>query len=154
MSHSVTMPALGESVTEGTVTRWLKQEGEEVAVDEPLLEVSTDKVDTEIPSPAAGVLQKILVGEDETVDVGAELAVIGDGAGDSGGDAGGADQSAGQEQQDQGQQDQGQQGSGRQQADQGQQDEQQRGGGGQQAEQPSEQPQQSAPAEQESAAVR
>ncbi len=105
MSHSVTMPALGESVTEGTVTRWLKQEGEEVAVDEPLLEVSTDKVDTEIPSPAAGVLQKILVGEDETVDVGAELAVIGDGAGDSGGDAGGADQSAGQEQQ--GQQDQG-----------------------------------------------
>ena len=86
MSHSVTMPALGESVTEGTVTRWLKQEGEEVAVDEPLLEVSTDKVDTEIPSPAAGVLQKILVGEDETVEVGAELAVIGDGAGDSGGD--------------------------------------------------------------------
>ena len=89
MSQSVTMPALGESVTEGTVTRWLKQEGEEVAVDEPLLEVSTDKVDTEIPSPAAGVLQKILVGEDETVEVGAELAVIGDGAADGGGDASG-----------------------------------------------------------------
>ncbi|HYJ77303.1 MAG TPA: biotin/lipoyl-containing protein, partial [Actinomycetes bacterium] len=145
MSHSVTMPALGESVTEGTVTRWLKQEGEEVAVDEPLLEVSTDKVDTEIPSPAAGVLQKILVGEDETVDVGAELAVIGDGAGDSGGDAGGADQSAGQEQQ--GQQDQEQQG----QEDQEQQDGGGEDGGGQQAEQPGEQPQQSAPpAEQES----
>ncbi|WP_409331265.1 2-oxoglutarate dehydrogenase, E2 component, dihydrolipoamide succinyltransferase [Trujillonella humicola] len=85
MPTSVTMPALGESVTEGTVTRWLKQEGEQVEVDEPLLEVSTDKVDTEIPSPAAGVLTKILVSEDETVDVGAELAVIGgdgDGAGD------------------------------------------------------------------------
>src|SRR5436853_289938 len=77
MPTSVTMPALGESVTEGTVTRWLKQEGEQVEVDEPLLEVSTDKVDTEIPSPAAGVLSKILVAEDETVDVGAELAVIG-----------------------------------------------------------------------------
>src|SRR6195952_5141828 len=77
MPTSVTMPALGESVTEGTVTRWLKQEGEQVEVDEPLLEVSTDKVDTEIPSPAAGVLTKILVAEDETVDVGAELAVIG-----------------------------------------------------------------------------
>ncbi|MCW2535099.1 MAG: sucB [Modestobacter sp.] len=77
MPTSVTMPALGESVTEGTVTRWLKQEGDQVEVDEPLLEVSTDKVDTEIPSPAAGVLTKILVAEDETVDVGAELAVIG-----------------------------------------------------------------------------
>ncbi len=86
MPTSVTMPALGESVTEGTVTRWLKQEGEQVEVDEPLLEVSTDKVDTEIPSPAAGILTKILVAEDETVDVGAELAVIG-GDGDSGGDA-------------------------------------------------------------------
>ncbi|MCW2740218.1 MAG: sucB [Blastococcus sp.] len=84
MPTSVTMPALGESVTEGTVTRWLKQEGEQVEVDEPLLEVSTDKVDTEIPSPAAGVLTKILVAEDETVDVGAELAVIG-GDGDGGG---------------------------------------------------------------------
>jgi pyruvate dehydrogenase E2 component (dihydrolipoamide acetyltransferase) len=92
MSTSVTMPALGESVTEGTVTRWLKQEGEQVAVDEPLLEVSTDKVDTEIPSPAAGVLTKILVAEDETVEVGAELAVIG-GEGDGGGgdDAASAD---------------------------------------------------------------
>src|SRR5215217_1934700 len=77
MPTSVTMPALGESVTEGTVTRWLKQEGEQVEVDEPLLEVSTDKVDTEIPSPAAGVLTKILVSEDETVEVGAELAIIG-----------------------------------------------------------------------------
>src|SRR4051794_30724497 len=84
MPTSVTMPALGESVTEGTVTRWLKQEGEQVEVDEPLLEVSTDKVDTEIPSPAAGVLSKILVAEDETVEVGAELAVIG-GDGDGGG---------------------------------------------------------------------
>src|SRR3954465_14685097 len=90
MPTSVTMPALGESVTEGTVTRWLKQEGEQVEVDEPLLEVSTDKVDTEIPSPAAGVLTKILVAEDETVDVGAELAVIGGDAapGDGGGDSG------------------------------------------------------------------
>ncbi|HST98178.1 MAG TPA: 2-oxo acid dehydrogenase subunit E2, partial [Geodermatophilus sp.] len=87
----VTMPALGESVTEGTVTRWLKQEGEQVEVDEPLLEVSTDKVDTEIPSPAAGVLSKILVAEDETVEVGAELAVIG---GDGGGAGAGGPASA------------------------------------------------------------
>ena len=72
------MPALGESVTEGTVTRWLKQEGDQVEVDEPLLEVSTDKVDTEIPSPAAGVLERIVAGEDETVEVGGELAVIGE----------------------------------------------------------------------------
>ncbi len=78
MAYSVEMPALGESVTEGTVTRWLKQEGDTVKVDEPLVEVSTDKVDTEIPSPAAGVLQRIVVPEDETVQVGAELAVIGD----------------------------------------------------------------------------
>src|SRR3954465_13031288 len=85
MPTSVTMPALGESVTEGTVTRWLKQEGDQVEVDEPLLEVSTDKVDTEIPSPAAGVLTKIVVAEDETVDVGAELAVIGGGAAGGGG---------------------------------------------------------------------
>jgi 2-oxoglutarate dehydrogenase E2 component (dihydrolipoamide succinyltransferase) len=70
------MPALGESVSEGTVTRWLKNEGDMVAVDEPLLEVSTDKVDTEIPSPAAGILSKIVVGVDQTVAVGAELAVI------------------------------------------------------------------------------
>ncbi|MGO4663166.1 2-oxoglutarate dehydrogenase, E2 component, dihydrolipoamide succinyltransferase [Terrabacter sp. 2TAF16] len=78
--QTVTMPALGESVTEGTVTRWLKSEGDEVAVDEPLLEVSTDKVDTEIPSPVAGTLTKILVQEDDTVPVGADLAVIGGGA--------------------------------------------------------------------------
>jgi 2-oxoglutarate dehydrogenase E2 component (dihydrolipoamide succinyltransferase) len=76
MPVSVTMPRLGESVTEGTVTRWLKQEGDTVEVDEPLLEVSTDKVDTEIPSPAAGVLSRIVVGEDETAEVGSELAVI------------------------------------------------------------------------------
>ena len=74
------MPALGESVTEGTVTRWLKSEGEQVALDEPLLEVSTDKVDTEIPSPAAGVLQKIVVAVDQVAAVGAELAVIADSA--------------------------------------------------------------------------
>jgi 2-oxoglutarate dehydrogenase E2 component (dihydrolipoamide succinyltransferase) len=80
MTFSVTMPALGESVSEGTVTRWLKAEGDHIAVDEPLLEVSTDKVDTEIPSPVAGVLQKIVVGVDQTVPVGAELAVIADGS--------------------------------------------------------------------------
>jgi len=74
------MPALGESVTEGTVTRWLKAEGDHVAVDEPLLEVSTDKVDTEIPSPVAGTLQKIVVAVDQVVPVGAELAIIADGA--------------------------------------------------------------------------
>ncbi|WP_432036776.1 2-oxoglutarate dehydrogenase, E2 component, dihydrolipoamide succinyltransferase [Streptomyces cucumeris] len=79
MAVSVTLPALGESVTEGTVTRWLKAEGERVEADEPLLEVSTDKVDTEIPAPAAGVLSSIKVAEDETVEVGAELAVIDDG---------------------------------------------------------------------------
>jgi len=79
MAISVQMPALGESVTEGTVTRWLKQEGDTVEQDEPLLEVSTDKVDTEIPSPAAGVLKKIIAQEDDTVEVGGELAVIGDG---------------------------------------------------------------------------
>ncbi|MFI6118642.1 2-oxoglutarate dehydrogenase, E2 component, dihydrolipoamide succinyltransferase [Streptomyces sp. NPDC051064] len=81
MSVSVTLPALGESVTEGTVTRWLKAEGEHVEADEPLLEVSTDKVDTEIPAPASGVLASIKVAEDETVEVGAELAVINDGSG-------------------------------------------------------------------------
>ena len=80
MTFSVKMPALGESVTEGTVTRWLKAEGEEVRLDEPLLEVSTDKVDTEIPSPAAGILQRIVVGVDQVAAVGAELAVIADGA--------------------------------------------------------------------------
>jgi 2-oxoglutarate dehydrogenase E2 component (dihydrolipoamide succinyltransferase) len=80
MTFSVTMPALGESVSEGTVTRWLKAEGDHVNVDEPLLEVSTDKVDTEIPSPVSGTLQKIIVQVDQTVAVGAELAVIADGA--------------------------------------------------------------------------
>src|ERR1700752_3240014 len=78
MSVSVVMPQLGESVTEGTVTRWLKKEGERVTADEPLLEVSTDKVDTEIPSPASGILRGITVDEDETVAVGAQLAVIED----------------------------------------------------------------------------
>ncbi|MEU4644439.1 2-oxoglutarate dehydrogenase, E2 component, dihydrolipoamide succinyltransferase [Micromonospora sp. NPDC023814] len=88
MPVSVTMPRLGESVTEGTVTRWLKQEGDTVEVDEPLLEVSTDKVDTEIPSPAAGVLSRIVVGEDETAEVGSELAVIaGEGEAPGGGEA-------------------------------------------------------------------
>src|SRR5713226_4994475 len=76
MSVSVSMPQLGESVTEGTVTRWLKREGERVEADEPLLEISTDKVDTEIPSPVSGILRGITVAEDETVAVGAELAVI------------------------------------------------------------------------------
>lgn len=81
MSESVKLPALGESVTEGTVTRWLKKVGDTIAVDEPLVEVSTDKVDTEIPSPVAGVIEQILVQEDETVEVGAVLAIIGDGSG-------------------------------------------------------------------------
>jgi pyruvate dehydrogenase E2 component (dihydrolipoamide acetyltransferase) len=91
MSVSVTMPQLGESVTEGTVTRWLKKEGEHVEADEPLLEVSTDKVDTEIPSPAAGVLSSITVAEDETVEVGAELAVIAQ-EGEASADASGQDE--------------------------------------------------------------
>ncbi len=86
MSVSVSMPQLGESVTEGTVTRWLKQEGERVEADEPLLEVSTDKVDTEIPSPVSGILRGITVAEDETVAVGAELAII-----DEEGSGGGAE---------------------------------------------------------------
>jgi pyruvate dehydrogenase E2 component (dihydrolipoamide acetyltransferase) len=76
----VQLPALGESVTEGTVTRWLKKVGDSVAIDEPLVEVSTDKVDTEIPSPVAGILQQILVAEDETVAVGTVLAIVGEGA--------------------------------------------------------------------------
>ncbi|ATG54805.1 2-oxoglutarate dehydrogenase, E2 component, dihydrolipoamide succinyltransferase [Brachybacterium ginsengisoli] len=88
MSETVKMPALGESVTEGTVTRWLKAVGDTVEVDEPLLEVSTDKVDTEIPSPVAGTIEKILVEEDEDAEVGADLVVIGDG---SGSDAAGSD---------------------------------------------------------------
>ncbi|MBO1269390.1 biotin/lipoyl-containing protein, partial [Arthrobacter cavernae] len=81
MSESVNLPALGESVTEGTVTRWLKQVGDRVEIDEPLLEVSTDKVDTEIPSPIAGIIEEILVAEDETAEVGAPLVRIGDGSG-------------------------------------------------------------------------
>jgi pyruvate dehydrogenase E2 component (dihydrolipoamide acetyltransferase) len=101
----VTMPALGESVTEGTVTRWLKNVGDTIEVDEPLLEVSTDKVDTEIPSPVAGVLQEILANEDDTVPVGADLAVIGDGSDGSGSTDQGGQQ--GQGQQDQGEQDPG-----------------------------------------------
>lgn len=83
MSTSVVLPALGESVTEGTVTRWLKQVGDTVQADEGLLEISTDKVDTEIPSPVSGVIEEILVHEDETVEVGAVLAKIGDGSGAS-----------------------------------------------------------------------
>ena len=83
MAFSVQMPALGESVSEGTVTRWLKKEGDTVEVDEPLLEVSTDKVDTEIPSPAAGTLRKIVAEEDETIEIGGELAIIDDGSGGS-----------------------------------------------------------------------
>src|SRR6476661_9788342 len=75
---SVTLPEMGESVTEGTVNRWLKAVGDEVALDEPLVEVSTDKVDTEIPSPVAGTLLEITVGEDQTIEVGAQLGVIGD----------------------------------------------------------------------------
>ncbi|WP_116206292.1 2-oxoglutarate dehydrogenase, E2 component, dihydrolipoamide succinyltransferase [Amycolatopsis circi] len=81
MAYSVTLPELGESVTEGTVTRWLKQEGDTVEVDEPLLEISTDKVDTEVPSPVAGTVVKISAKEDDTVEVGGELAVIDDGTG-------------------------------------------------------------------------
>src|SRR5688572_5321080 len=98
MATEVTLPALGESVTEGTVTRWLKAVRDEVAVDEPLLEVSTDKVDTEIPSPIAGTLLEIKAEEDETVEVGAVLAMIGDssesGGSEGGGDAGGGEAEA------------------------------------------------------------
>ncbi|MDQ0373610.1 2-oxoglutarate dehydrogenase, E2 component, dihydrolipoamide succinyltransferase [Cellulomonas humilata] len=94
MSDNVQLPALGESVTEGTVTRWLKNVGDTVEVDEPLLEISTDKVDTEIPSPFAGVLEQILVQEDETVEVGATLAVIGSGEGSSSQDAAPAEEAA------------------------------------------------------------
>ncbi|MFZ2014041.1 MAG: biotin/lipoyl-containing protein, partial [Nocardioides sp.] len=95
MATEVKLPELGESVTEGTVTRWLKQVGDEVAVDEPLLEVSTDKVDTEIPSPIAGTLLEIKASEDETVEVGAVLALIG-AADEAGGDAAPAGDDGGQ----------------------------------------------------------
>ena len=88
MSETVKMPALGESVTEGTVTRWLKEVGDSVEVDEPLLEVSTDKVDTEIPSPIAGTIEEILVEEDDDAEVGADLVVIGDGSGSESSDSG------------------------------------------------------------------
>lgn len=84
MANIVQMPALGESVTDGTITRWLKQVGDHVEIDEPLLEVSTDKVDTEVPSPVAGVLQQILAEVDTTIDVGGEIAVIGDEAAGAG----------------------------------------------------------------------
>ncbi|WP_374945642.1 2-oxoglutarate dehydrogenase, E2 component, dihydrolipoamide succinyltransferase [Agreia sp.] len=94
MSESVNLPALGESVTEGTVTRWLKSVGDRVEVDEPLLEVSTDKVDTEIPSPVAGVIEEILVQEDETVEVGTALVRIGDGSSAASSDAPAAPEAA------------------------------------------------------------
>ena len=98
MATPVKMPELGESITEGTITRWLKQEGDQVEADEPLLEISTDKVDTEVPSPVAGVLKTIKVQADETVEVGAELAIIeqdGEAGGDAEGDEGGqAEESA------------------------------------------------------------
>ncbi|UEJ83138.1 2-oxoglutarate dehydrogenase, E2 component, dihydrolipoamide succinyltransferase [Brachybacterium halotolerans subsp. kimchii] len=99
MSETVKMPALGESVTEGTVTRWLKSVGDTVEVDEPLLEVSTDKVDTEIPSPVAGTIEKILVEEDEDAEVGADLVLIGDdsGSGDSDSGDSGASEDASQD---------------------------------------------------------
>jgi pyruvate dehydrogenase E2 component (dihydrolipoamide acetyltransferase) len=101
MATSVTMPRLGESVTEGTVTRWLKSEGDQVETDEPLLEVSTDKVDTEVPSPASGTLLSIKVQEDETVEIGVELAVIGEaGEGGGGDDAGGGEGEPAQQEED------------------------------------------------------
>ena len=101
MANPVNMPPLGESVTEGTVTRWLKQVGDRVEQDEPLVEIATDKVDTEIPSPVAGTLLEITVPEDETAEVGAQLAVIGEeseagasGGGDAGGPDAGAEEAA------------------------------------------------------------
>src|SRR5256884_6570852 len=80
MPTTVTMPQLGETVVEGTITKWLKSEGEEIGLDEPLFEISTDKVDTEVPSPVAGTVSQIKVQEGETVSVGTELAVIDDGS--------------------------------------------------------------------------
>src|SRR3954463_9323453 len=94
MATSVTMPRLGESVTEGTVTRWLKAEGDHVDADEPLLEGSNDKVDTEGPSPASGTLLSIKGQEDETVEIGVELAVIGDAGEDGGGSSDGGESEA------------------------------------------------------------
>ena len=95
MAHSVEMPELGESVTEGTITTWLKEVGDEVEVDEPLLEVSTDKVDTEIPSPVAGTLLEIRAEEDDTVEVGAVLALVGSGS--AGGGSAPSEGSSGQD---------------------------------------------------------
>src|SRR3954452_6575762 len=94
MATEVNLPALGEPVTEGTVTRWLKQAGDQVAVDEPLLEVSTDKVDTEIPSPGAGTLLEINANDDDTVEGGAVLGVIGEEGESSGSGDESADESA------------------------------------------------------------
>ena len=95
MATPVKMPELGESITEGTITRWIKQEGDRVEADEPLFEVSTDKVDTEVPSPVAGVLKTIKVQADETVEVGAELAIIEqDGEGEGGEDEATRDEEA------------------------------------------------------------
>src|SRR4051794_21240600 len=94
MATEVNLPALGESVTEGTVTRWFKQVGDQVAVDEPLLEVSTDKVDTEIPSPVAGTLLEIKANEDDTVEVGAVLAIVGDEGEGGGSDSGDSSEEA------------------------------------------------------------
>ena len=91
MAHSVEMPELGESVTEGTITTWLKEVGDTVEVDEPLLEVSTDKVDTEIPSPVAGTLIEIKAEEDDTVEVGDVIAIIGEAGDESAASDGAAD---------------------------------------------------------------
>src|SRR3954465_13498017 len=101
MATEVNLPELGESPTEGTVTRWLKQVGDEVAVDEALLEVSTDKVDTEIPSPVAGTLLEIKAEEDAIAEVGAELAIIGD-VGEGGGCDSGSEDSEASEESDEG----------------------------------------------------
>src|ERR687896_2077464 len=101
MATQVKMPQLGETVVEGTITKWLKQEGDQVEADELLVEISTDKVDSEVPSSAAGTLQKILVPEGETVKVGTPLALIGEeeAAGDSGGESGADDAQSEQEEQ-------------------------------------------------------
>src|SRR3954469_18919312 len=85
----ITMPQLGETVTEGTITKWFKSVGDEVSEDEPLFEVSTDKVDSEVPSPASGYLSEILVDEGETVDVGTKLAIVSADAPSGDGDSGG-----------------------------------------------------------------
>src|SRR5690242_19649770 len=106
MSTPVNLPALGESVTEGTITRWLKSVGDTVEVDEPLLEVSTDKVDTEIPSPVAGTLLEIKAEEDETVEVGAVLATVGDSS-DAPSDDDGSDDGSDDEADDEGEADEG-----------------------------------------------